>query len=836
MMARVHHARNDMEQANKFYDKACKHSPELSPARFGLAQTLIWDEAYEEAAAHLRLLLMTCPNATDALAALGLLEVKSGKDRREAFVYLKKAIDLDPFNADLVLIEALALQQHESDYLMSLDRYRKAVHLLEAQGKLVPAEVLTNMGVLCHETKNYDEALKMYGKALQALEDSADEPENENDEDAETLVRHKDNNLFWKYDKTGVRVKAVESDDKKLLVTSPADDLDALGIKANTDISLGGDEIETTISEIATGDDGAIYFIVETSVSIQEEQELLLKKCNGRLHKEAAISVAFNLARLHESSGRIVPAVELHKAIVKRHPSYVNSYLRLACIARDCGSLKDCSEWLKSAVAVAPGNPEVLTLVGNLHLSLCDWAPAQKVFDQLLTQKVPKVEAYSMLSLGNIYFNNLNAPKKYTKHLTHAADFYRKILSKDKANAYAANGLGTVLAEKGELFKAKEVFNRVREVSDTILDALLNLGHIYLAQKKHPEAVQMYQSYMARTRGSGAPITSKNQDDDEAEVLLYISFAFFDWARQTELSNDAKAAPADERYRKCIEYIEMAIKKSKKENVTLRYNWCMVKLQAANCVLQKVNRNIRRTAQEVKDALDGLEESLRIVETMLQWKSEGKKVTVPTGMLTDFVNQCKHNIDSAKSHLNEELKKEKEAQVLRDFQRIETEANEKQRLLTVTLEKEREAQEMEERERKARQKMEQVNSLVDGWKQAAAAEKEKASAKKAKSSGDVPPGGVDDEAGIFDTDVAPTNTAALFDESDDEDDADDELKNSEEPKPEEPVQNETEKDLFGASSSDEEENDKPKKRKKSSDDEGDNETEDQAASKKAKTD
>lgn len=170
---------------------------------------------------------------------------------------------------------------------------------------------------------------------------------------------------------------------------------------------------------------------------------------------------------------------------MKRHPSYVNSYLRLACIARDCGSLKDCSEWLKSAVAVAPGNPEVLTLVGNLHLSLCDWAPAQKVFDQLLSLKVPKVEAYSLLSLGNIYFNNLNAPKKYSKHLTHAAEYYRKILQKDTANAYAANGLGTVLAEKGELFKAKEVFNRVREVSgDTILDALLNLGHIYLVSTK----------------------------------------------------------------------------------------------------------------------------------------------------------------------------------------------------------------------------------------------------------------------------------------------------------------------------------------------------------------
>ncbi|KAL7487357.1 hypothetical protein ACHAW6_012955 [Cyclotella cf. meneghiniana] len=839
MMARVHHARNDMEQANKFYDKACKHSPELSPARFGLAQTLIWDEAYEEAAAHLRLLLMTSPNATDALAALGLLEVKAGKDRREAFVYLKKAIDLDPFNADLVLIEALALQQHESDYLMSLDRYRKAVRLLEAQGKVVPAVVLTNMGVLCHETKNYDEALEMYGKALKALDDNPDIAESADDEGGEdVLIRHNDNSLFWTYKRTGVRVEKMEDDVTKLAVMSSAHDLDTLGIKVGADISIGGD-VETTITEIFKGEGGKVELFVKTSLSIQSEQEISVKKSNGRLRNPLSISVAFNLARLHEAAGRINSAVELHKAIVKRHPSYVNSYLRLACIARDCGSLKDCSEWLKSAVAVAPGNPEVLTLVGNLHLSLCDWAPAQKVFDQLLTQKVPKVEAYSMLSLGNIYFNNLNAPKKYTKHLNYAADFYRRILTKDKANAYAANGLGTVLAEKGELFKAKEVFNRVREVSgDTILDALLNLGHIYLAQKRHPEALQMYQSYMNRTRSSGAPITSKSQDEDESEVLLYISFAYFDWARQTELFNDVKAAPADERYQKCIEYIEMAIKKSKKENVTLRYNWCMVKLQAANCVLQKVNRNIRRTAQEVKHSLDGLEESLAIVQTMLQWKSEGKKVTVSTGMLTDFVNQCKHNIDSAKSHLNEELKKEKEAQVLRDFQRIEAEANEKQRLLTAALEKEREAQEMEERERKARQKMEQVNSLVDGWKQAAVAaekEKDKASAKKGKGSGNVPPGGVDDEAGIFDTDVAPTNTSALFDESDDEDEADDaSVSKDEESKKETPRQNETEKDLFGDSSSDEDD-EKPKKRKKTETD-VEEEDDDERATKKKKVD
>lgn len=836
-----------MEQANKFYDKACMLSPELSPARFGLAQTLIWDESYDEASAHLRLLLGTCSNATDALAALGLLEVKAGKDRREAFVYLKKAIDLDPFNADLVLIEALALQQHESDYPLSLDRYRKAVRLLEAQSKVVPADVLTNMGVLCHETKHYDEALEMYAKALKAAEAESNDAAEKTDVSGEEMyVRHKDNQLFWKYVDTNVCVKLSSEDEKSnLTVSSDKTDVDSLGIKVGDDITFEGEDVETTVTDISKSDDETIHIVVKDEVVLKSpEGTLSVKRSNGMLENSACISIVFNLARLHESAGRIVPAVELHKAILKHHPSYVNSYLRLACIARDCGSLKDCSEWLKMAVAVAPGNPEVLTLVGNLHLSLCDWAPAQNVFDQLLQQKVDKVEAYSMLSLGNIYFNNLNTPKKYSKHLQHAADFYRRILQKDKANAYAANGLGTVLAEKGELSKAKEIFNRVREVSgDTISDALLNLGHIYLAQKKHPEALQMYTSYMNRTKSSsGSQATSKSQEDDEAEVLLYIAFAYFDWARQTELFNNAKAAPADERYQKCISYIDKAMKKSKRENVTLRYNWCLAKLQAANCVLQKVNRNIRRTAAEVKDALSGLEESLPILQTMLQWKDEGRKVAISKVMLSQVVNQCKHNIDSAKSHLKEELRKEQEAGALRNYQRIQAESDAKSKALAASLQKEAEAQQLEESEQRAREKMQRVSNLVHGWKeQETTAAATKSAKKKRKSKGDAPPGGVDDEGGIFDTDV-PTNTAALFDESDDEDDNDDAAANAKKSDTEGEGAQKTmtqQSDLFGESSDEEEEmkDEEPSKKRENEPNADDNDEDDEEqATKKRKLD
>jgi RNA polymerase-associated protein CTR9 len=278
-------------------------------------------------------------------------------------------------------------------------------------------------------------------------------------------------------------------------------------------------------------------------------------------------------------------------------------------------------------------------------------------------------------------------------------------LTKDNANAYAANGLGTVIAEKAELFKAKEIFNRVREVTgDTIPDAHLNLAHIYLAQKKHPEALQMYQSYLKRTEDGTTVITSKSRLDDKVDVLHYIAFAYFDWARQTELFNNVKAAPADERYKKAMEHIELALidNTSESKNGLLTYNLCMTKLQAANCVLQKLTRNIRRTAQEVEEALNGLQHSLETVETILKNKNEGAKVLISTSILNDFITHCKSNIESAKSHLEDERKREEEANEIRELQRMASESNREERKLQQELKKQEEAKKQEGLDRRVR--------------------------------------------------------------------------------------------------------------------------------------
>lgn len=259
-------------------------------------------------------------------------------------------------------------------------------------------------------------------------------------------------------------------------------------------------------------------------------------------------------------------------------------------------------------------------------------------------------------------------------------------------------------------------FNRVREVSgDSIPDALLNLGHIFLAQKKHAEALQMYKRYRERAEDTTTPVTSKSRVDDVVDVLLYIAFAYFDWARHTELFNDANAAPADGRYKEAMDHLELAISKHTKKEVVLTYNLCMVRLHAANCVLQKLTRNIPRTVAEVKDALTGLEESLVTVEKILEEKQDPeKKIPIPTSTMQDFVKHCRANIASATSHLKDEEKRAAEMEVERQVRALEAEeALKKEELRKLEL-KEEEAKKQEERDRKAEAKMKQVEALRAG--------------------------------------------------------------------------------------------------------------------------
>ena len=118
------------------------------------------------------------------------------------------------------------------------------------------------------------------------------------------------------------------------------------------------------------------------------------------------------------------------------------------------------------------------------------------------------------------------------QNLRYAAAYYKQVLEESsKMNIYAANGIGVVLAEKGELVKAKDIFSRVLEAStENIECVLINLGHVLLALGKHGEAIRMYEK------------SSANKSKGSLMVQNYIGYAYFDWAKEAESMEGSKVS------------------------------------------------------------------------------------------------------------------------------------------------------------------------------------------------------------------------------------------------------------------------------------------------------
>lgn len=72
---------------------------------------------------------------------------------------------------------------------------------------------------------------------------------------------------------------------------------------------------------------------------------------------------------------------------------------------------------------------------------------------------------------------------------------YKAVLRNDSRNIWAANGIGCVLAHKGHINEARDVFAQVREATADMCDVWLNIAHIYVEQRQFVGAVQMVSFY-----------------------------------------------------------------------------------------------------------------------------------------------------------------------------------------------------------------------------------------------------------------------------------------------------------------------------------------------------
>jgi len=330
-------------------------------------------------------------------------------------------------------------------------------------------------------------------------------------------------------------------------------------------------------------------------------------------------------------------AEKTYKQILLDHPNYIDCYLRLGCMARDKGQIYEASDKFKDALQISNDDPDAWSLLGNLHLSKMEWGPAQKKFERILGTPSGSNDSYSLIAMGNVWLQNLQQPSKdknkEKKYQDRAMNDYKTVLRNDPRNIWAANGIGAVLAHKGCIQEARDIFAQVREATAEFCDVWLNIAHIYVEQRQYISAIQMYENCL-----------KKFFKHPNVEVLGYLARAYFRAGKLKE----AKAAL-------------LKARRVAPQDTIILYNIALVLQKLASQLL----RDEKSTLEEVLQAVHELGISHRYFQYLAvegdKMKYDLTRAAVEARQCQDLLSQAQYHVARAKT-IDEQEKEQRKRQ------------------------------------------------------------------------------------------------------------------------------------------------------------------------------
>ncbi|XP_063613398.1 RNA polymerase-associated protein CTR9 homolog [Penaeus indicus] len=384
------------------------------------------------------------------------------------------------------------------------------------------------------------------------------------------------------------------------------------------------------------------------------------KDQDPQYYSSISVTIKYNTARLHEMFCQFDKAEKLYKEILQDHPNYVDCYLRLGCMARDRGQIYDASDWYKEALRMNNEHPDAWSLMGNLHLAKNEWGPGQKKFERILKNPSTTNDSYSLIALGNVWLTTLHQPnrdkEKEQKHQDRALAMYKTVLRSDPRSIWAANGIGAVLAHKGYINEARDIFAQVREATADFSDVWMNIAHIYVEQKQYINAIQMYENCQ-----------KKFFKYPNVEVLGYLARAYF------------KAVKLKE-----AKYTLLKARHVAPHDTVILYNLALVLQRLATQVLRDEKSNLKTVLAAVHE--------LTLAQKYFQHLSvNGDRLKYDLGAAAAEASQCRDLLSQAQYHVARARRQDDEEKALRRKQDEERQAL-KQKVVE-------ERQKMEERRR-----------------------------------------------------------------------------------------------------------------------------------------
>jgi RNA polymerase-associated protein CTR9 len=365
------------------------------------------------------------------------------------------------------------------------------------------------------------------------------------------------------------------------------------------------------------------------------------------LVKPINVTILYNIARLYEEAHLLPKARAIYDVLIAKHPHYADSYFRIGYMTKDSGDISGAHVWFTNAMEVDQ-SPQIAALtwtaIGNCHLDLREWNHAQKKYEQVRTQN--RHNNYVVLQLANIFLQSAQSyAEKRDRFLGLAQDYFLSVLSRDKSNLYAANGLAVIFQEKGMIDEADEVFAQIKAAclgtngskGVKIPSLWINIGHMYLLRGKYSKAIIQYQACL------------NEFDNNDTSIQLCLASAYY------------KSGKYDE----CKKILQFVLR-LKPWDKDLWYNLAITLLDSA----QSRFDNKKSTAKEMAIAGEDFEAALPIFMSLSQLSD-----TVRRGFRRSLCNtykvMCEQNMDLAKDKYlalsqaeqerEEELRKKEEA-------------------------------------------------------------------------------------------------------------------------------------------------------------------------------
>ncbi|XP_030761980.1 RNA polymerase-associated protein CTR9 homolog [Sitophilus oryzae] len=351
-------------------------------------------------------------------------------------------------------------------------------------------------------------------------------------------------------------------------------------------------------------------------------------------YNSISVTITYNLARLNEALCLFDKSEKLYKDILKEHPNYVDCYLRLGCMARDKGHIYEASNWFKEALGINSEHPDAWSLLGNLHLAKAECGPGQKKYERILKNPATSQDSYSLIALGNVWLQTSHQPSKdkerEKRHQERALSMFKQVLKIDPKNIWAANGIGAVLAHKGAVNEARDIFAQVREATADFCDVWLNIAHVYVEQRQFVSAIQMYENCLR-----------KFFKYNNVEVLQYLARAYYKAGKLKEskmvLLKARRVAPQD---------------------TVLLYNIALVLQRLATQIL----KDEKSTLQTVLQAVHELGLSLKYFTYLSEF---GDKMRYDVNLAALEARQCKDLLSQAQYHVARARRVDEEERLLR---------------------------------------------------------------------------------------------------------------------------------------------------------------------------